>query len=891
MALIARETELAGLVERVREHRLVTVVGPGGVGKTALARAAADLVGPEFAYGALTADLTRVDDPDAVEELIAGQLGVADFESLINSPSDQPALLVIDNCEHVLDAAAAAIDLILGACRMPTVLATSRSPLDVAEEVIVPLAPLSVPPPGYDDPGAAAARMFVERVAAFGGAVGPSDSAAVAAICRLLDGVPLALEIAAARSRTSTLDGILAEIEASPGDLARRRFRGHTAHRSVAHMVERSLGLLDAEIRAAFEQLGVIAGPFDCAMADAVVSVAGAPSIDAVLDELAAASLIVADTSGNEVWYRLLHPVRAVALDRLRQSGGEAAAIGRAVDHVVAVAIGVVVGSSAGWSGQLRMLLALYDNMIASLKWADQHDERPDRALTLLAVLWGVIHQSHTAEVASVGEAVLTRWNDRDAPFWADAAATVATCRNLLGRHDDAIELATEALDHVGRSPFAPGSLRRVIAQAHRASGRPAESQDWFAEAATVAADAGVHGLAMELWVDHAVVAAELGAVESALGIVERVLDEAIAADAEVNLAWARCGRGAILLTAGDPVALETLDEAVAYSRSIAYPAGVSFGLRMVAAAHLERDDRVAAACALLDLLDALLERGGLNDLRMALDHVATLLEREGDDRWLDVAATASALPVTSVASAVESPVLERAAGRGAAMPTREVYSLCRDVLGEIVSRSSAAADADGTVSTDARTETISVDEAAPSSNALVLEGDVWRCSYGGASVMVKASKGMSDLARLLAAPGREIAALDLMGSAKVGDTAPETLDVTARRALEERIVELQADLDEADAHHDVGRSELAAAELDRLVDELGAAVGIGGRARATGSDPERARSAVTQRIRSTIARIDRMHSRLGGHLATSIETGTFCSYRPAEPVDWQIER
>lgn len=335
------------------------------------------------------------------------------------------------------------------------------------------------------------------------------------------------------------------------------------------------------------------------------------------------------------------------------------------------------------------------------------------------------------------------------------------------------------------------------------------------------------------------------------------------------------------MLRARGSDALDAIEDAVKYSKTIGYPAGVSFGLRLVAAANLASDHRRGAAAALLELLDGLLERGGLNDLRTVLDHTATLLERVGDERWLDAAATAQALPVTTIGTAVTSTVFEWAGGRGRVLPTRDVYTLCRTALAPL---------ADGEQSVDPHN--VSVDNATTDhAPALRREGDTWRFAFAGTSVVVKASKGITDIARLLAAPNQEISAMDLMGSTKAGGTVDETLDGRARRELTDRIRELQAEVDEAEANNDVMRADGAAIEMDRLVDELSAAVGLGGRARATGSDQERARSAVTQRIRSTIGRIDQHAPPLARHLTLSIETGTFCVYRPPEPISWAIER
>lgn len=146
----------------------------------------------------------------------------------------------------------------------------------------------------------------------------------------------------------------------------------------------------------------------------------------------------------------------------------------------------------------------------------------------------------------------------------------------------------------------------------------------------------------------------------------------------------------------------------------------------------------------------------------------------------------------------------------------------------------------------------------------------------------------MSDLARLLAAPGREIHSLELAGAGAEQSPTGELVDDIARRRYEQRIRELQGEIDEADAHNDHVRSVRAHAEFDSLVEHLSAALGLGGRGRRQGATAERARSAVTQRVRGTIKRIAAGHPELGRHLNASVVTGTFCSYSPERPVDWK---
>jgi hypothetical protein len=149
----------------------------------------------------------------------------------------------------------------------------------------------------------------------------------------------------------------------------------------------------------------------------------------------------------------------------------------------------------------------------------------------------------------------------------------------------------------------------------------------------------------------------------------------------------------------------------------------------------------------------------------------------------------------------------------------------------------------------------------------------------------------MSDIVRLLARPGSEIHALDLMsdGTPTFASTGIETLDDTARAAYKTRLAEIESELAAADATADTARSEHLTAERDALLGELRAAYGIDGRARRSGATADRARSAVTQRIKDAVARLLREHPEAGRHLQRSLRTGTFCVYEPDGPVDWEL--
>jgi hypothetical protein len=177
-------------------------------------------------------------------------------------------------------------------------------------------------------------------------------------------------------------------------------------------------------------------------------------------------------------------------------------------------------------------------------------------------------------------------------------------------------------------------------------------------------------------------------------------------------------------------------------------------------------------------------------------------------------------------------------------------------------------------------------------------DGDVWTVAFNGHTVPLRDAKGLRDLAVLLAAPGREVAATELVAGVHGGTAtalaalgADPVLDDRARAAYRARLADLDDELAEADAHHDIERSAWLAAERDALIGELARAAGLGGRRRRLGDAAERARTTVTARIRDAIGRIERAQPELGRHLRASIVTGTRCAYRPAETVRWSVSQ
>lgn len=168
-------------------------------------------------------------------------------------------------------------------------------------------------------------------------------------------------------------------------------------------------------------------------------------------------------------------------------------------------------------------------------------------------------------------------------------------------------------------------------------------------------------------------------------------------------------------------------------------------------------------------------------------------------------------------------------------------------------------------------------------------DGQLWTMAFGGVSVQLTHQKGFLDLAQLLARPGVEMHCLELADRPAEPTGHAPMLDDRARRELQARVRDLQREIDDADAACDLGRAEVARQELDQIVEHLSDAVGLGGRSRHLGSAAERARSAVTWRIRSAIRKVAATHTRLGRHLENAVRTGTFCVYEPESPTTWTL--
>jgi predicted ATPase/DNA-binding CsgD family transcriptional regulator len=319
-SMVGRRDEIAAVLVALDRARLVTLVGPGGVGKTRLAVEVTGAAAPSFPFGGGFAELMPV-QPDFVVQAVATTLGVTTQpgipveQSVLGHVARRRVLIVLDNCEHVLPAAAAFVANLLAACPEVTVLTTSRERLGIAGERVITVQPLST-----DGTESDAARLFFERAQAADPSV-TEDSDVVAELCARLDGLPLAIELAAARVGSV---GAQALLEATT-DRLRLLAGGHGTdqrHRSLRAVLDWSHDLIGEPERRLLRRLGVFANGFDLAAVDSVAGDDGDPAalID-TLGQLVDKSLVVRrSTSAGTARWHLLETVRSYALDQLEAS-------------------------------------------------------------------------------------------------------------------------------------------------------------------------------------------------------------------------------------------------------------------------------------------------------------------------------------------------------------------------------------------------------------------------------------------------------------------------------------------------------------------------------------------------------------------------------------------
>ena len=336
-SFVGRRREIAELRKKLTTARLVSLVGPGGVGKTRLAiRGASDLA-RGFAAGAWMVELAEVRDPDLVPNALLAALDLRDqtatkpLDLLLSYLQDKQLLLVIDNCEHLLGAASKLVSEVIKAAPGVRVVATSREPLSVPGEHVLPVPPLKLPAAHAAEPlnqlrQNEAVMLFTERAGAASGTfeLSASNQAAVADVCRRLDGLPLAIELAAVRTRVLSIEQILARLTNRFALLTAGGRGALPRHETLQTTIDWSYDLLSAEEQTLFRRLCVFAGRFTLEDVDGV-SAAGLPNPLDLLSSLVDRSLVIKEEVNGIACFRLHETMREYAILKLREAAEEEA--------------------------------------------------------------------------------------------------------------------------------------------------------------------------------------------------------------------------------------------------------------------------------------------------------------------------------------------------------------------------------------------------------------------------------------------------------------------------------------------------------------------------------------------------------------------------------------
>jgi predicted ATPase len=630
-SLIGRESEVAEVEAAVKAHRLVTLTGVGGVGKTRLALEVAAHLADEFPDGVWLFELATVTDPAAVPDAVAAVLGITQQpgksvgESVAAALEGRIRLLVIDNCEHVLAAAADLIEAILAHSATVRILATSREGLGVPDEQVRPVRSLDA----TAGIGSAAVSLFVERaqgIAPGFSMVDGDEAAAVTEICQRLDGIPLAIELAASRMASMTASEMRDRLDHRFRLLVGSR-RGLERHHTLRHAVAWSYDLLADTEKTVLDRCSVFAGGFDLQSACAI---AGSDDLDEyaileVLDALVRKSLLLAVRSGGRTRYSMLETIRQFAEEQLVAGGA---------------ATEVRAAHSRYFAGREADIMALWDsprqreaydwfkvelaNLRTAFRWAaDQGDLDVAASIATYAAFLGPFLENY--EPITWAEELIEPIRGIAHPRLA-AVCVVASLCVLVGRFEEAVHYS-----EVGQTVIAAASDKvsyfgePFLGSAYLFVGQPERYVELCRAQLTRSGDTNTFARA-----NLVMALAVSGSTDEAMATANGVIDAAEAIGNPWVLAYALLACGYAYRDTDPGRALEALRRGVLIAQDSGnrfYETQLLYVLSWLEAQH---GDRVAA----LDYLDVAIrkhhESGNIGMLHNPLAILATFLDRLG---------------------------------------------------------------------------------------------------------------------------------------------------------------------------------------------------------------------------------------------------------------------
>jgi predicted ATPase/class 3 adenylate cyclase len=694
-SFVGRSDEVRALTAALGQAALVTVTGAGGVGKTRLAvQVAAELL-PTFAEGAWLCELAAAGDADGLAHVVASTLGVAQRagrsleQSIVEFLRPARLLLVLDNCEHLIDAAGRLTAGILAGCPGVRMLATSREALAIPGEQVWPLRSLDLPDPAGGVPMAEASgsgRLFCERAAAArpGFVLSEANVAAVVEVCFRLDGIPLAIELAAARVAAMTPAEIAGLLDERFRLLSGGRRTAVERHQTLRAAVDWSYGLLSETERVVFDRLAVFSGGFTLAAATAVLTgdgIEGWDIVDAV-SGLVAKSMVVAEPSaGEHTRYQLLETLRQYGRERLDEGGDIDRWRQRHARHFAAFAAEVGRGlrgrDELAWR---ERLLCDLDNLRSAVVWGLDTGVEEDQQTAVAIIAW-LAYESQTLATG------IGRWAEqalptlgRSTPGYRSAALGAATAAAVYrGDFDGAEDHARAAVD----GGYPPDDPSPCLASIYLALIRGYRGRQDDAARHLDAADKAILGRDDEdylrSWLQSVRVSFSLFADDPdeeiaqgrwGMSLAQSTGNPTIMAVASYALGWALRHRH-------PDEALAALDQSVALTRGGAGTVALTTALSYAAQAAASLGDADGASARLKDALEESLRNDDWALLTISLDVAVDILSYRGEARAAAVLAGA----VETTLSPLRMPYL---ADRGPGLAVRIAnLARAREQLGD----------------------------------------------------------------------------------------------------------------------------------------------------------------------------------------------------------------
>jgi predicted ATPase len=823
-SFVGRRNELAELTTLVPEQRLLTLTGPGGTGKTRLACAVAGRLSDRFADGAWFVDLAALTEGGSVPTVVASALDIASTSSdvhasLLDGLARDERLIVLDNCEHLLSACADLVADLLAACPSVTIIATSREELGVSGEAVWGVPAMLIPSVSIDLDELMtydAVRLLTERATMANRTfvVSPTNAAGVVHVIERLDGIPLAVELAAAWTRVLTPDEIASRLDDRFALLTRSPSDAPARHRTLRAAIDWSYELLSEPERQVLGTISVFRGGFTleaaegmCVGDDTVADVLGA------LHGLVDGNLVAADTSGEETRYSMLETIREYANETLSDDRRHVLR-----DRHLAWFASFAERGNAPISGETDELWHLrfdrdHDNIRHALRWSLE-EGAPRRGLELANFTSGYwVLRSNLVEARSwIEQLIGVAQEDVD----ARPAPEDDDRRVLAGGYHELARIAMTTSDYAAAGTALPkaAELLQGIRQPTRDTSRlHAAVLDGLAQLSMAAGDlddartlcersvAILRSIGERLNEARALtvlgdIHVKQGDFDGGCALVQQGMDLSREVGDLVGVANATIVLGNIFVGAGDLAgAARTFERALALCRDVASPGGVAYAwsqLGRIAADEGDLPRAIAltekAKAQYLDLgLSAMgadmalwigsfaLRDGALEDA--AASYLRALeLDAERVGPWAleglaEVAGTAGEAETAGLLLGAASVVRETSHRLADASDLEMIGRAKELVTARAGQEALGQAYAQGRVSSFvealevARRLAAGVAEGSRSrpGPSFLLEGEVWVVSFEGRSVRVGDAKGIRHIARLVSVPGREIHVLDLV--------------------------------------------------------------------------------------------------------------------------------